>query len=147
MLKDAIARIDEAPDDLYPERAKAKVRAGLQGARRIFKVDTIYFEKGGAKPLARDKEHLVKALQDAALQEASADPRAVFFVLGFADTTGNPDTNKKLSYDRATAVIDLLEGEAGVLNLIYPVAVGPTEIVSPENQQKNRAAEVWLVLP
>ncbi len=147
MLKDAVARIDEAPADLYPEKAKAKVREGLKGAQRIFKVDTVYFEKGGAKLLQRDMDRLAKALQTPALQEASSDPRAVFFVLGFADKTGDPTTNKKLSFSRADAVITALEDDLGVINLTYPVAVGPTEIVSPENQQKNRAAEVWLVLP
>ena len=147
VVNDAIARIDEAPSDLYSDKAKAKVREGLKSARRIFKVDTVYFEKGGASPVSRDKEHLAKALQNTALQEASNDPRAVFFVLGFADKTGNADTNKKLSRDRADAVINLLRKEGGVLNLTYPVAVGSTEIVSPANKEKNRAAEVWLVLP
>ena len=147
MLKDAIARIDEAPADVYPEKAKAKVREGLQSARRIFKVGTVYFEKGGAKLLPRDKEYLTKALKTPSIQEASSDPRAVYFVLGFADKSGDANTNKKLSFQRADAVIGTMENDIEVFNLIYPVAIGSTELVSPENQQKNRATEVWLVLP
>ena len=147
MLKDALARIDEAPSDVYPDKAKAKVREGLKSARRIFKVGTVYFEKGGAKVLQRDKESLAKAMKTPAIQEASSDPRAVYFVLGFADRSGDADANNKLSYQRSDAVISVLESDVEVFNLIYPVAVGSTDLVSPENRLKNRAAEVWLVLP
>lgn len=147
LLADATARIDEAPPDLYSDKAKAKVRDGLKNARRIFKVHTVYFEKGGAQTQAKDVEQLTKSLEAQALQEATADPRSVFFVLGFADKTGAPETNKKLSVARADAVIGLLRDKCGVLNFTYPVAVGSTEIVAPENKEKNRAAEVWLVLP
>ena len=147
LLADAAASIDEAPSDLYPDKAKVKVREGLKNARRIFKVHTVFFEKGGALTQPKDIEQLTKALEAQTLQDAMADPRSVFFVLGFADTTGAADTNKKISVARADAVIALLRDKCGVLNFTYPVAVGPTEIVAPENKEKNRAAEVWLVLP
>jgi outer membrane protein OmpA-like peptidoglycan-associated protein len=147
LVKDALARIDEAPADLYSDKAKVKVREGLKGARRIFKVDTIHFDKGGDVILPAYKTHITKALQDTALTDATNDPRAVFFILGFADKSGNADTNKKLSLTRANTVINLLRNDCGVINLTYPVAIGPTEIVAPENKDKNRAAEVWLVLP
>lgn len=146
LVKDAAARVDEAPEELYSEKAKAKVREGLQQARRIFKVHTVYFEKGGANLGAQGGADLNKALAEPALAEVLDDPRAVFFVLGFADKSGNEDINKRLSKERSDAVIQLLK-QAGVLNLTYPVAIGSTELVSPENQHKNRAAEVWLVLP
>ena len=146
LIKDASARVDEAPADLYTDKAKAKVREGLTKARRIFKVHTVYFEKGGAKPGDQDVTELGKALTAGALVEVMEDPRAVFFVLGFADRSGDAVKNKQLSKDRANAVIDLLK-TAGTLNLTYPVAIGSSELVAPENQNKNRAAEVWLVLP
>lgn len=147
LLADATARIDEAPVELYSDKAKAKVREGLKSAKRIFKVHTVYFEKGGAITQDKDVDQLTKALEAQSLQDAMSDPRAVFFVLGFADKSGAADTNKKLSTSRADAVIGLLRDKCGVLNLTYPVAVGSTEIVAPENKEKNRAAEVWLVLP
>lgn len=147
LLADATARIDEAPEELYSEKAKTKVRDGLKNARRIFKVHTVYFEKGGAITQDKDVAELTKSLEAQNLQEAMADPRSVFFVLGFADKTGAPETNKKLSVARADAVIGLLRDKCNVLNFTYPVAVGSTEIVAPENKEKNRAAEVWLVLP
>ncbi len=147
LLADATARIDEAPVEMYSDKAKAKVREGLKSAKRIFKVHTVFFEKGGAITQDKDVEQLTKALEASTLQDAAADPRAVFFVLGFADKSGAADTNKKLSTSRADAVIGLLRDKCGVLNLTYPVAVGSTEIVAPENKEKNRAAEVWLVLP
>jgi len=146
LVKDALARIDEAPPELYSDKAKSKVREGLKSARRIFKIDTIHFDKGGDIILQPYKDHLKKALDEPALTDASNDPRAVYFVLGFADKSGAADTNKKLSLARANTVIELLKGD-GVINLTYPVAIGSTEIVAPENKEKNRAAEVWLVLP
>ncbi len=147
LLTDATARIDEAPAELYSDKAKAKVRDGLKNARRIFKVHTVYFEKGGAQTQEKDFQDLSKALESQNLQEAMADPRSVFFVLGFADKSGAADTNKKLSSSRADAVISLLRDKCSVLNFTYPVAVGSTELVAPANKEKNRAAEVWLVLP
>lgn len=146
LLKDASARVDEAPSELYSDKAKAKVREGLAKARRIFKVHTVYFEKGGAKVSSSHIEELKRALTDDKLLSVMDDPTSVFFVLGFADRSGSADLNKKLSKDRADAVIDMLK-KAGTLNLTYPVAIGSTELVAPENQNKNRAAEVWLVLP
>jgi outer membrane protein OmpA-like peptidoglycan-associated protein len=147
LLADATARIDEAPPEMYSDKAKAKVREGLKSARRIFKVHTVYFEKGGAVTQEKDFTQLTKALEAQNMQDAMADPRSVFFVLGFADKTGAADTNKKLSVARADAVIALLRDKCGVLNFTYPVAVGSTELVAPANKEKNRAAEVWLVLP
>lgn len=147
LLADATARIDEAPAELYSDKAKTKVRDGLKSARRIFKVHTVFFEKGGAITQQKDIDELTKSLEAQALQDVMADPRSVFFVLGFADKSGAADTNKKLSVSRADAVIGLLRDKCGVLNFTYPVAVGSTEIVAPENKEKNRAAEVWLVLP
>lgn len=146
LIKDASARVDEAPTELYSDKAKAKVREGLESASKIFKVHTVYFEKGGAKPASTDSTALAESLEESALADAMDDPRAVFFVLGFADKTGDAATNKRLSKERADTVINLLKN-AGVLNLTYPVAIGSTELVAPENQNKNRAAEVWLVLP
>ncbi|MFZ4764031.1 MAG: hypothetical protein ACOYMN_03680 [Roseimicrobium sp.] len=147
LVADATARVEEAPSELYSDKAKAKVREGLSNARRIFKVHTVFFEKGGAVTQAKDVQHLKSALETQSLQDVMADPRAVFFVLGFADKTGAPDTNKKLSIARADAIIGLLRDDCGVLNFTYPVAVGSTELVAPANKEKNRAAEVWLVLP
>ncbi len=146
LLKDAIARIDEAPSDLYSDKAKAKVREGLSKARRIFKIHTIFFEKGGAVPNPEDSALLNSALAEGALQEAMEDPRSIFFILGFADKTGDPATNQKLSQARADTAIAMLKSN-GVINLTYPVAVGGTELIAPENQNKNRATEVWLVVP
>lgn len=147
LLKDADARIAQAPGDLYSEKAKAKVHEGLKMAHRIFKVYTVYFEKGGASPEAKDKEGLTKALQEKSLVDSMNDPRTLFFVLGFADKSGDAQVNKKLSGSRADAVVNVLKNDFGLLNLIYPVSIGSSELVSPGNQNKNRAAEVWMVLP
>lgn len=142
---DADRRIDEAPDDLYPPREKARVRSALRDAKRIAKIATVHFPVGGASLSPAAKTRLKNSLLAEDASELMSDPEAAIVSLGFADPTGDPQKNKALSKQRAMSVIDALK-EMGVTNVTYPVAIGGTEIISDANKDKNRAVELWLVL-
>ena len=123
------------------------MRSGLKSSRQIYKIDTVYFRSGEYALDAPSKELLKTALKDRILEEALDDPAALFLVIVFADKSGAADLNKKLSKERANSGIDLVKKECRIPNLAYPLAIGSTEIVTPENKDINRAAELWLVLP
>ena len=146
LVNDALARIEEAPPERYSSDAKAQVRRVLRGAQRLFKVDTIYFDKGVAIPSSAAKDHVSRALKDEILRETLSNARSVIFVIGFADKTGSREFNKKLALERANATVDLIKKDNGIINMIYSVGIGATELVSAQQQEKNRAVEVWLLL-
>lgn len=144
---DAMRRIEEAPDDLYSARDKYLVKKGLENAGKTVRICTVYFTISKDELTEDEVGRLRQALAGDEMKELSGDPKAVFFVLGFADPSGDPGYNKKLSMSRAQAVVDRLKGDLNVKNKIHPVAIGPSELISKSNQEKNRAAEVWGVFP
>jgi len=144
---DAERRIDEAPSDRYSERDKRRVRAGIRGASQIAKICTVYFGVGSSTLDKAEQSRLAEAMVGSEVKSLSGNPRAVFFTLGFADRSGAASLNKKLSMKRSQQVVDLLKDKHQTENLVYPVAIGSTELISEANQGKNRAVEVWLLLP
>jgi outer membrane protein OmpA-like peptidoglycan-associated protein len=143
---DADRRIEEAPPDLYPDSQKARVRSSLRNAKRLARVATLHFAPGGAKLGAGEQGRLKKVLLSPEASDLMSDSDAAFVCIGFADQTGDPQKNKQLSKQRSMGVIDVLK-KMGVTNITYPVAIGGTELVAPGNKDKNRAVEVWLVVP
>ena len=143
---DADRRIDEAPDDLYPPRDKDRVRRALRLAQRVVRLGTFHFGPGGKALGAREQQRLRDALKKPEANSLVGDPEAACVVLGYADSTGDPEKNKEISKVRAMNTINLLK-QIGLSQVTYPVAIGGTEVISPTNKDKNRAVEVWFVLP
>lgn len=87
-----------------------------------------------------DLDRLITFLGD--LHYSGAD----LLLLGFADSTGDPASNQKLSKERATAVADQIErrgikpGAVVGFGQAMPVADNGAE----DGRQKNRRVEVWV---
>ena len=143
---DADRRIDEAPAELYSDADKQRVRDAIRKAKRLTRVATLQFSSGAAALGSNERNRLKKALLSPEAEALLSDPEAVFFILGFADATGASDINRKISQKRAAGVADVLKSFK-VTNSSYAVGIGATTLLSAEKQSKNRAAEVWLVLP
>ena len=145
LLDDADRRINEAPKELYNDQRKLMVRKGLRSARKLARVTTVYF--GSAKTGLDDAEssRLGQAFEHPEVKEMLKNPKTVVFTLGFSDPSGSADFNKKLAMDRAASVAKLVRDGSKIRNEIHQVAIGPTEIISEANKDKNRAVEVWLV--
>ena len=75
------------------------------------------------------------------------DPAVVLVILGFADRQGDDLKNQQLSQGRAQTTLELLRDKCGVLNVMYPIAMGGTDIFDAKEFAKNRIVEVWAVLP
>ena len=90
-----------------------------------------------------------KAVDDikrvAAAMSSQFRDRGVILV-GFADSTGNPTSNLRLSKDRAQAVASQLRTQGIEPGLItgFGQALPVADNASPEGREKNRRVELWL---
>jgi phosphate transport system substrate-binding protein len=136
---DLLVRVDSATPacpSCTPEYRKA-----IAGAERI-SVD-FRFVSGGTDLDSR----ALRDLERVASYVREHHARRVL-LLGFADSQGNPEANKTLSYQRAKAVEGALHARATMdeteltsegMGDRMPVATNATE----EGRQKNRRVEVW----
>ncbi|MBV9876432.1 MAG: OmpA family protein [Verrucomicrobia bacterium] len=126
---------------------KTKLIDKLDSAQYMQRVGVVYFPTGSnvlPKP-AVDK--LVSLFKAPELVQKMSDPTLVFIVAGYADMTGDPKGNYKLSDERAQAVANVLPDAAGVLNLVRTVPMGGTDLLSGRRPDQNRAVEIWAVIP
>lgn len=142
---EVLARIDKIPN-LSPEK-KDRLYVSVQRARDMRKIVEIGFGSGQSTMPASSGPQVKKLLEDPAVMKFRDDLTAVFVVLGFADTTGNPQANYEISDKRAKSVVEFMEKQAGVKNVTHAVAMGGTTLVDKNNAAKNRIAEIWAVLP
>ena len=139
-----LARIDQMP---VPARTKEELRTALDRARGLGKIITINFGPSRAELTPADVAKLKQALAQPEVKKIIDDPSAVFVVLGYADATGNAQLNKEVSDRRAQNTISVLKGACGVQNTINSVGMGSSSLFDKNNTSRNRAVEVWAVLP
>ena len=97
---------------------------------------TVKFGVGSSKISASDQEELKKLAQT-----ASASTGYIVEVMGYADATGSPAVNTKLSEERAKAVITYLIQQGGVpmRHIVAPGAMGEYAPVAPNETKTGRA--------
>ena len=142
--EEVLKRIDLMPS-ISPEE-KDQLYVSVERARHMGRMITIPFDFGNKSLTSEDLANLEAALEEPQIQSVLADPTAVFVVLGYADTKGDPEKNLKISLDRADVVLSALK-ELGVLNVMHSVGMGGSTMFDEEGLAKNRVAEVWAVLP
>jgi outer membrane protein OmpA-like peptidoglycan-associated protein len=128
-IKEANKRFSDLSD--YETKAKADV----------------YFNVGSSTISASDKA----ALQLLASQAVTQTGYLVS-VKGFADSTGNPVQNQKLSMERADAVLAYLEqdGKIPLIHIVAPGAMGTADPAATnetaQGRAENRRVEVKVLL-
>jgi outer membrane protein OmpA-like peptidoglycan-associated protein len=140
---DVLTRIEEVPD--ITDKQRTQLKDAVQTARQIGLLMTVNYATAGRALSSQDISEIKAAFDRPEVNKLASDFTTVFFVVGYADVTGNPDFNKTLSGDRAKAVVDVMRNELKIKRAIHPVPMGGTELLSTENKDKNRAAEVWIV--
>ncbi|HEV7869299.1 MAG TPA: OmpA family protein [Chthoniobacteraceae bacterium] len=138
-------RIDWMPNVTQPN--KDKLYASVERARKMGLVLTIPFGKGKSTLGPADIQALKTEMEKPGLTELRNDPTAVFVVLGYADPKGDAKANLAYSQSRADSVVSAMKKECGVANVTHAVAMGGSTLLDAQNMEKNRTAEVWVVLP
>jgi len=142
--EEVLKRIDLMPT-ISPDD-KDQLYVSVERARHMGRMITIPFDFGNKSLSSEDISHLKAALKEPQVESVLADPTAVFVVLGYADTKGDPEKNLKISLDRANVVLSALR-DIGVLNVMHSVGMGGSTMFDEEGLEKNRVVEVWAVLP
>lgn len=145
LKREVLKRIDLMPN--VSKANKDKLYNAVERARKMGIVATIPFDKGRTTISPKDAQGLKTALESAETTALRNDPTAVFVVLGYADPKGDAKANLAYSQSRADSVVNAMKREAAILNVVHPVAMGGSSMLDEKNLEKNRIAEVWVVLP
>ena len=111
------------------------------------RIAVVSFATSSASPSPDEEAVIVSQLSSPEVKKLLKDPKVVLAVLGYADLQGENQKNFALSNDRAETVMQILRTKFGVLNAIYPIPMGGTDLFDPHGFAKNRTVEVWAGLP
>jgi outer membrane protein OmpA-like peptidoglycan-associated protein len=143
--QEVLTRIDLMPN--ITDANKDKLYNSVERARSMGKILTVPFGSGKTSLGAGEIDSLQKALENPEIARLRSEPTAVFVILGYADPKGDEKKNLQYSQDRADAVMNAMRDKAGIQNVMHAVAMGSSTLLDSENLEKNRIAEVWVVLP
>ncbi len=143
--REVLRRIDAMPN--ISSGNKDKLYAQVNRTRGMGRLATISFGPGQTAPGPEAVAQLRSVLEGPQASPFADDPTVVVVVLGYADPSGDADTNLKISLQRAESVVQLLRDSLGLQNLTHAVGMGGSNFLDPAQAAKNRAAEVWVVLP
>jgi outer membrane protein OmpA-like peptidoglycan-associated protein len=142
---EVLKRIDLMPTLTSAE--KDKLYNSVERARKMGLVITVPFGKAKSTISPGDALALKDALDQPEIAALRADPLAALVILGYADPKGDPKANLVTSRTRAEVVAAAIRKEIGDKNLVRSVAMGGSTLLDAQNLEKNRIAEVWVVLP
>ncbi len=123
--------------------AAVNKRFGELGDYNIWDEVTVYFGNGEVKV---DPQYPPKLL--ALCQKAKTVTGYMIQVQGYASKVGSAALNQKLSQERASNVIDILEQQGGIplTNMLAPGAMGTADQVAPDNTTEGQAENRRVVV-
>lgn len=141
---DVIQRIEAADKDKWDGEMKALAKQKVNAMTGLINAGKITFADGYGLTEGHRTE-ITNALQQPEVKKALVDPNAGLVILGYADPTGSPTANAKLSKDRATAVETFVRKITANRHRTYALGVGQTNILNV-NVKENRAVEIWVAI-
>ena len=142
---EVLKRVDVMPN--ISATNKDRLYNSVQRARSMGLLVTIPFASGNSRIPANEVPALKAELEKPSVMKFREDPTAVFVVLGFADPLGDEKKNIAISQTRADSVLESMRDKCGITNVMHAVAMGGSKLLDTANMEKNRVAEVWVVLP
>ena len=123
--------------------AAVNKRFGELGEYNIWDEVEVYFGNGQVKV---DEQYIPKLL--ALCKKAQTVKGYVIQVQGYASKVGSAALNQKLSQERATNVIDIIEQQGGIplTNVLAPGAMGTADQVAPDNTTEGQAENRRVVV-
>jgi len=145
----AAKKAQESADDALKSANMANDRINGLGDYDPVKTITVLFATGSSVLGPKGKA----TIDEAAAWVKTQDTRGwVVAVVGFADTSGNTEANRKLSERRANAVIGYLvtKHNLPLQKLVQPFGYGENNPIAenktPEGRAKNRRVEIRLLV-
>ncbi|MCW1926043.1 OmpA family protein [Luteolibacter arcticus] len=141
LLKDAVQlfrRLRELENKPDSEIATAYSQFGAQlGANVLDKIDF----PTGASDVPPEVGQRIAGFP------SQAPDNALLLVVGYASETGNVDSNRSLSSDRATAVARVLDQVKKPGQRVQAVYLGQTDRFGSKFPERNQISEVWQIVP
>jgi OmpA-OmpF porin, OOP family len=111
---------------------------------RMFTLDNVFFDSGKSSLRAESSKELNELAEYMTLKK-----ELVIEIAGHTDNVGTPESNQKLSEDRANAVKQYLEKKGIEASRVSAKGYGDTQPVAsndaPAGRQKNRRTEVRII--
>jgi outer membrane protein OmpA-like peptidoglycan-associated protein len=142
--KAIIKRIELQPS--LTEDQKDTIYTAVQSAKAMGRIAWVSFPSNASTP-SESVTSIVSQLATPEVKKLLQDPRIILAVLGYADRQGEDQKNFVLSNDRAQTVMKILRDQCGVLNTMYAIPMGGTDLFDPHGFARNRTVEVWAGLP
>jgi outer membrane protein OmpA-like peptidoglycan-associated protein len=143
--REILKRIELQPTATRAQKDRAY--AIVQSARGMGRVVIISFATAITSLPAQDIASVQSQVAQPRVQKLLEDPTLLLVILGYADKQGNDQRNIDLSLGRAQTVAEILRTKCGILNVMYPIPMGGTDLFDPREFSKNRVVEVWAIKP
>lgn len=140
-----LKRIEMQPTHTQTE--KDRVYQLVERAKGMGRIVVISFATANINLPPQDIASVQNQISQPRVRKVLEDPTVLLVVLGYADKQGSDQKNIDLSLGRAQTVTQILKDKCGVLNIMYPIPMGGTEMFDQRQFAKNRIVEVWAVAP
>ncbi|WP_367874797.1 OmpA family protein [Luteolibacter sp. Populi] len=131
----SLRQLENLPDS---EITQAYSQYGLKFGASVF--GQLSFPTGSSDLAPPDIERVRNFPADAA-------DNALIIVIGYASETGNVDSNRTLSSDRATAVAQVLDAAKKPGQRVQAAYLGQTDRFGSRVPERNQICEVWQIVP
>jgi len=131
----SLRQLENLPDS---EITQAYSQYGLKFGASVF--GPLAFPTGSSELAPQDVERVLNFPADAA-------DNALIIVIGYASETGNVDSNRTLSSDRATAVAKVLDAAKKPGQRVQAAYLGQTDRFGSRVPERNQICEVWQIVP
>jgi outer membrane protein OmpA-like peptidoglycan-associated protein len=136
--------------ELQPTASRAqkdRAYSTVQTAKGIGRIVIISFATAVTNLPGQDIASIQSQVAQPRVQKLLEDPTLLLVILGYADKQGNDQRNIDLSFGRAQGVAEILRSKCGILNAMYPIPMGGTDLFDQREFSKNRVVEVWVIKP